>query len=247
VALYGKSHRRWAMTERDKAALSRGADHLAIGPSAVRRVGDDLVFEIDEIGMPVPLPVRGTVRVRPKVPSGSIFTLDNAGAHRWLPFAPRAEIEVDLPQPGLRWRGEGYLDGNSGDAPLESAFARWQWARASAGDGAQVFYDVERRDGTRHSIAAAFGPDGTTAISTPPMTDLPRSWWGIDRATRTDAGTSARLAASLEDTPFYARSAVDAVWNGTQMRAMHESLSLDRFDTAWVRSLLPFRMPRLRG
>jgi len=26
---------------------------------------------------------------------------------------------------------------------------------------------------------------------------------------------------------------------------MHESLDLDRFKKAWVRALLPFRMPRL--
>jgi carotenoid 1,2-hydratase len=27
--------------------------------------------------------------------------------------------------------------------------------------------------------------------------------------------------------------------------AMHESLSLDRFRSAWVQLLLPFRMPRI--
>jgi carotenoid 1,2-hydratase len=31
---------------------------------------------------------------------------------------------------------------------------------------------------------------------------------------------------------------------GRQAVAMHESLSVDRFDTAWVRALLPWRMPR---
>jgi carotenoid 1,2-hydratase len=28
------------------------------------------------------------------------------------------------------------------------------------------------------------------------------------------------------------------------VRAMHESLSLARFDSRWVQTLLPFRMPR---
>jgi len=28
---------------------------------------------------------------------------------------------------------------------------------------------------------------------------------------------------------------------------VHESLSLERFDSRWVQALLPFRMPRWRG
>jgi carotenoid 1,2-hydratase len=31
---------------------------------------------------------------------------------------------------------------------------------------------------------------------------------------------------------------------GEEVNAVHESLSLDRFRTRWVQTLLPFRMPR---
>jgi carotenoid 1,2-hydratase len=40
---------------------------------------------------------------------------------------------------------------------------------------------------------------------------------------------------------------VAARWSGHDVTAMHESLSLDRFDSRWVQTLLPFRMPRLKG
>jgi carotenoid 1,2-hydratase len=247
VALYGRSHRRWTMTERGRRTLSRDATQLRIGPSAVRRDGDDVIFEIDEIGTPVPLRVRGTVRVRPKIHAGPVFALDAGSAHRWRPLAPLAEIEVDLPLPGISWRGEGYLDTNWGDTPLESAFKQWHWARAATGDGARIVYSVERRDGTQHAIAAAFDAAGAHEFPPPPETKLPRTWWGIARPACADPGAPARVIETLEDTPFYARSTIDSTWNGAHVRAMHESLSLDRFASRWVRALLPFRMPRLRG
>ncbi|MBL0929824.1 MAG: carotenoid 1,2-hydratase, partial [Alphaproteobacteria bacterium] len=75
------------MTERGRRMLSRDETQLRIGPSAVRRDGDDVVFEIDEIATPVPLRVRGTVRVRPRIPAGPVFALDGNGAHRWQPLA----------------------------------------------------------------------------------------------------------------------------------------------------------------
>ena len=51
---------------------------------------------------------------------------------------------------------------------------------------------------------------------------------------------------TLEDTPFYARSLLT---DGTQAPGLviHETLSLDRFGSNWVQSLLPFRMPRRRS
>jgi carotenoid 1,2-hydratase len=50
---------------------------------------------------------------------------------------------------------------------------------------------------------------------------------------------------TLEDTPFYARSMLSTRLFGEAVTAVHESLDLDRFRTAWVRALLPFRMPRM--
>ena len=70
--------------------------------------------------------------------------------------------------------------------------------------------------------------------------------WRIPRRTRCAPGL-ARIWDTLEDTPFYARSVIDTSMLGEPVRAMHESLYLDRFDTRWVQALLPFRMPRLAG
>jgi carotenoid 1,2-hydratase len=50
---------------------------------------------------------------------------------------------------------------------------------------------------------------------------------------------------TLTDAPFYARSLVRTRWLGEAVTAMHESLSLQRFDSAWVQAMLPFRMPRV--
>ncbi|MEO0729623.1 MAG: carotenoid 1,2-hydratase, partial [Pseudomonadota bacterium] len=46
------------------------------------------------------------------------------------------------------------------------------------------------------------------------------------------------------DTPFYARSELETHVLGERAPAVHESLSLERFKAAWVKCLLPFRMPR---
>jgi carotenoid 1,2-hydratase len=52
---------------------------------------------------------------------------------------------------------------------------------------------------------------------------------------------------TLEDTPFYARSLVNMMYEGKSVTAVHESLSMTRFRQSWVHMLLPFRMPRISG
>ena len=52
------------------------------------------------------------------------------------------------------------------------------------------------------------------------------------------------MLATYEDTPFYARSLLASTLGGEPVRAMHESLSLDRFRNPMVRLMLPFRIPR---
>jgi carotenoid 1,2-hydratase len=247
VALYGDSGQRWALTERGRDGLARDETHLRIGPSQVEWTGTQLVFHIDEVGMPIPRRVRGTVRVTPECAPAIPFVLDAAGGHRWFPFSPRARIDVEMRDPDLKWSGAGYLDGNSGDVPLERSFVEWDWSRADLDRGAAVLYDAKRRDGTSLSIAARFAEDGSAAaFEPPPRAALATTGWRVKRATRTSAGSPARVLKTLEDTPFYARSVVSAEWLGQRVTAMHESLSLDRFDTRWVQMLLPFRMPRVR-
>ena len=152
VALYGAGQR-WAMTERNSARVHRTATMLTIGPSALHWDDDTLVFEIDERTMPFAGHVSGTVRVRPHALTGRTFLLDSAGQHRWSPLSPRAEVEVALHQPALRWIGTGYLDSNDGDVPLEQSFSEWDWCRGAVGTDTAILYEVAQRTGVGASLA----------------------------------------------------------------------------------------------
>jgi carotenoid 1,2-hydratase len=176
-----------------------------------------------------------------------VFTLDGAGRHRWRPIAPCARVEVALDRPALRWAGNGYLDTNTGDEPLEDAFTGWTWSRASLRDGTVVLYDVDRRHGEQLTLALCFdATDAAQELAPPPVARLPTTrLWRIARTTRADRGYLATVAQTLEDTPFYARSVVSTHLLSEPVSAVHESLSLDRFRAGWVQLLLPFRMPRV--
>jgi carotenoid 1,2-hydratase len=242
VALYGAAHRRWAMTERGRADLRRDHRTLHIGPSRVYQDGDDTVFDIDELGAPLPRRVYGTVRLQREIPAGPRFALAPGGRHHWQALAPRARIDVRLRRPDLNWSGTGYLDTNDGHVPLEDDFLSWEWGRAATATGASVVYDVRRRDGSRDSLAQRFGPDGSQAFDAPPAFQAPpTSLWRIPRPAR---GERSGHMTTIEDTPFYARSTLKTVWHGQPVQAMHESLRLDRFVTPIVQAMLPFRMPR---
>jgi carotenoid 1,2-hydratase len=251
VALYapGGGPGRWTMTERGRHAVAREQSALAIGPSRVEWRSDRLVLEIDEVAVPWPARVRGTVVLHPAALTGRSFALDAAGDHRWTPYAPVARVDVRLSSPALRWSGAAYLDGNSGATPLESSFAHWHWSRADLAGRTATLYDVVRQDGSRASLALEFSPDGVAReFDAPAEAALPRTLWRLGRTTRTEAapdgGPGARLLATLEDAPFYARSLVQQRLLGRPATAVHESLELGRFARPWVRCLLPFRMPR---
>jgi carotenoid 1,2-hydratase len=243
VALYGDV-RRWTMTERGRTRLRTESTHLGVGPSSLTWQDDALDFAIDEVAMPLPSRVRGTVRVIPSALTCHVRHLDRIGRHRWRPLAPRARIEVTLTQPALRWQGTGYLDSNDGDAPLEDDFRYWTWSRNSQRDGSTtVLYDVDRRDGGATSLALRIDPRGEAdPIEAPPPRQLARTGWRIVRATRSDR--EAAVVRTLEDAPFYARSLLATTLLGEPVLALHESLDLDRFRSRWVQRLLPFRMPR---
>ncbi len=246
VALYGEGGKRWALTERGRRWVRQEASALQIGPSRIGWDGAGLSVDVDEVTVPLPSRIRGRIRLHASQPVTETFVLDAAGRHRWRPVAPCSRVEVDLEQPALRWSGSAYLDTNRGDEPLEAAFHSWHWSRSTLADGSTgVLYDVRPRAGQPLSLALRLDPGGgVSPVEAPPRATLPTSRWGIARATRSDPGTSAHLRASLEDTPFYARSLVSGRLLGESVTAVHESLSLDRFAQAWVRLLLPFRMPR---
>lgn len=256
AVLYGPGKRkRWALTERGRASVHRDAASLAIGRSSLSWDGDALTVQVDEVTAPIPSRLRGTVRLRPAAILDRTVTLDADGRHLWSPLAPCARVEVALDRPSLRWSGAGYFDTNAGSAPLEDSFERWDWSRASLGDGgAIVLYDAIRRQdtgsGERHlAVALRVDPSGRVQDlnPAPPRCALPRTRWGVGRESRSDAGSPARVLRTLEDTPFYARSVLSSRLLGESVAAMHESLTLDRFRAGWVQALLPFRMPRKPG
>ena len=247
VALYGAGPQRWTMTERDGGAVERSATHFRVGPSDLAWRDGTLEIRLDEMAVPLPRRVRGTIRVEPLSRPRYAAALDPSGRHVWQPIAPRARVTLDLEKPALRWTGHGYLDSNRGSAPLEADFASWHWSRAqtAAGD-TTVYYDVVRRDQSTCGLALQFDAAGrVTPVATPTLQRLPTTrWWRIARAARARDDVLRELR-TLEDTPFYARSLfTDGV--DEPAHVVHESLSLERFDTRWVQALLPFRMPRVR-
>jgi carotenoid 1,2-hydratase len=245
VALYGATTR-WAMTERDGRAIRRTADTFDIGTSRLRWLDDCLVIDVDERTVPWPGRLRGTITVHAAALTDFCATLDGAGRHRWQPIAPHARVDVDFGLPALRWSGHGYVDSNNGDEPLEAGFRSWHWSRARQPDGTtRVYYDAERRDGTALALALEFDRNGNVRpCEAPPSVTLPPTMWRIERRIR---GTDALVARvrTVEDTPFYARSMAMSA-DPAAPQGVHESLSLERFSSRWVQTLLPFRMRRER-
>lgn len=248
VALYGPQRKRWAMTERGAGALQRSAAELTIGPSSMQWRDGALLIDIDEITVPIPGRLRGQIRLFPGSCETHEITLDEGGNHHWWPLAPRARVEVDMERPDLRWSGTGYLDSNRGSEPLERRFRRWDWFRAplQGGDSAVLYNTNPLREAGR-TLAFRFRDGGAMepVEPPPPATVATTGIWRIPRPTR--SGPGARVRETLEDTPFYARSVLDLEIFGEQVTGVHESLSLERFSQAWVRTLLPFRMPRRPG
>jgi len=246
VALNGPRGSAWAMTERPASRVSRSPVHLAVGPSGIYWDGATLVIEIAEVSAPLPYKVRGTVRITPEMIGSTAFALDPAGRHRWHPVAPRAHVEVAMTHPGVCWSGPGYFDSNFGDEPLEDGFNDWHWSRAHLRDDVAVLYDGQRRDGTPFDLALRLDRQGNWHdVFQPAPAALPRTGWLVKRATRADAGSTPRVVKTWIDAPFYARSMLATRLFGEDVRAVHESLSLGRFRSPIVQSILPYRMPRI--
>jgi carotenoid 1,2-hydratase len=152
-----------------------------------------------------------------------------------------------MENPRLRWSGTGYLDTNDGTAPLDEGMRSWSWLRAHGSDGTTIIYDVTPAGETSTVHALKIDHSGQVQpFSPPPRVVLPKTGWRIQRETHADFGFTPRVSSTLEDAPFYARSVLDTRIGGERMKAVHESLSLERFRSPWVRALLPFRMRRSR-
>jgi carotenoid 1,2-hydratase len=237
------------MTERGAGRVARDAASFRVGPSGLSWDGSALTVEIDETAVPHLAPVRGTVRILPEALTGYEAVLDAGGHHRWRPFAPLSRIEVRLERPRLSWDGHGYLDANFGERGLEDDFVHWTWSRSrlggATGDRARIFYEADRRDGSRLALNLHAGADGSVEpveSPPPPVAPLPGTLWRVRRHTRSEG--PARVLRGMEDAPFYARAMLETRIDGVRAETVHEALDLDRFAARWVRALLPWRMPR---
>ncbi len=245
VGLYRAEGKRWCMTERSKAALTRDRHQFRVGPSQLRRDGSDLLIDISERSAPLGLAVSGSIKITPQFVSDRSFSLDAAKRHGWQPIAPLGRIEVAMDSPMNRWTGSAYLDTNWGARALEDDFAGWNWTRRAADGQAVLTYAANLCDGGTKTLALEFDASGAVReVPSMPAVTLPTTGWRVHRETR--ANYHPTIVRTLEDTPFYARSLITA-GSPDAPPVMHESLSLDRFRSSWVRALLPFRMPRRRG
>jgi carotenoid 1,2-hydratase len=245
AVLYGRAGRHWSMTEYGRSAVQIAAKRLAIGASDITQHDESIVIRIDELTAPWRRRMRGVIHVRPTGWGTTDFALDATRTHRWWPIAPQCDVDVQFNAPAVRWSGRGYFDSNWGAHPLERDFVSWNWSRISAGDETVVFYDVAPRASAPVGLALAVARDGRArAIESPPVVRLPNTAWGMQRHLRSEHAHAAHVVQTLESAPFYARSAVTTQVFGQSASGMHESLSLDRFRSAWVQMLLPVRAPR---
>ncbi len=236
------------MTERGRSALHRDAETLNIGPSSLAWEDGGLTVRFDEITAPLPTRLRGSVRLHPGPVSDQAFGLDEQGHHLWRPIMPRARVDVALTHPTLRWSGDGYFDTNCGAEPLEKAFTAWDWSRAHLKQDTLLAYDVDRREGPPLNLALRVSADGTMRAMEPQARlALPRTGWGLRRQVRHPGDEAPRLRRTLEDTPFYSRTALEGQADGEAAAIVHESLDLGRLCSPVVRLMLPFRMPRRGG
>ena len=231
------------MTERTSAAVSRSREVFTIGPSVVEWRGDTLRIAFHERTAPIPQRITGEILVEPQAFSQERFILDEQARHIWAPIAPRARVTVRGVNPAITWSGEGYLDSNVGEEPLEKAFHEWRWSRAHAAQDTVLFYDATCRGGATHQTALRVLPSGDMQpIDPAPSHILPKGFWGVGRTARSDGDP--KLLKTLEDAPFYLRTALQGAIGAKPAAIMHESLSLDRLRSPIVKAMLPFRMPR---
>ncbi len=243
VALYGKSGHHWAMTERGMRSAERSASRFIIGPSDVKIDEQRMTITIRERTTPFFSRLVGEVTLTPTTLTDHQVTLDPDGIHHWRPVAPIAHVDVRFDHPRLAWSGHAYHDMNWGSKPLETSFHSWFWSRATSSQGAHIIYDKTLIDGTRSGFAIDIDESGAvTDRELPPEVELGKTFWRMPRPARLEH--PAKRTTLVEDSPFYTRSLVDTQIGDERVVAFHESLSLARFSTTWMQTMLPFRMPR---
>ncbi|MFK8029546.1 MAG: carotenoid 1,2-hydratase [Gammaproteobacteria bacterium] len=239
VALYSKRHARWVMTECPQKQVHREPHLFGVSNTQLEFSGETLTINIDESAAPIPQRVKGRVRVHLQSQTSTEFDLDARKRHQWWPFSPSTKVEVEFEKPSLRWSGNGYFDTNRGAEPLHEGFNSWHWSRAHLDDNTHLTYNAIDRSGKASSLGLKINAQGETEhTAILDQVPLPASTiWRAPRAAHLSG--QPKVARTLEDTPFYARSILS---NNNGEQTMHESLSLTRFRANWVTTLIPFRM-----
>ncbi|SDE87246.1 carotenoid 1,2-hydratase [Rhodobacter capsulatus] len=240
---------RFTMTDRGRSALRQSRDVFQVGPSKLTWTGKELVIDVDEWGaLPKLGKLKGRVVLTPRAVTGVEVRLTPDAGHTWRPFAPIADVEVDL-APGHKWTGHGYFDANFGTRALEEDFSFWTWGRFPLKDRTVCFYDATRLDRTKVALAVQINPDGSVCeIDTPPpLVKMKRTPWFVRRETRCDPGAHPAGVHSLLEAPFYSRALMRTRIDGEETVGMHEALDLVRFRQPVLKPMLAVRVPRRAG
>lgn len=247
VALYSDPTRSWAFTHYGRRAVSCAPDVLGIAGNRFVWTPQKLTCRIEERGAPWPVLLRGVVTLNTAEHGATQIPLTPDGRHMWQALIPCGRVAVEFERPSLRWEGTGYLDSNYGSAPLHQGFRRWSWLRAHGRQATRVVYDLTPRETPAVRYALKFASGRWQTLASPLRTALvPASSWRVAREVAADLDTQPSVVRTLEDAPFYARTMVRTTLEDEPLTAMHESLSLQRFQSSWVRSLLPLRIRRSR-
>ncbi|NBT40948.1 MAG: carotenoid 1,2-hydratase [Alphaproteobacteria bacterium] len=246
VATYGPGGR-FTMTERPGRTTIQTPDSFHVGPSSFQWTDDGLVINIDEYSAPpIPGRVKGRILLKPHFLTSAAVAISKDDAHMWRPFAPRADISVELEAPGWQWSGEGYMDANFGDRSLEEDFQFWTWGRFPSQHGSYCFYDAERTDGSKLEAAFLCDEDGNfQTISAPTSKEFKPSLWRVKRNTRTDVGENARQIMNMLDAPFYSRSMIETYIHKERVTGIHEALDMRRFNRQFIKAMIAMRTPRI--
>jgi carotenoid 1,2-hydratase len=248
VVIYNKTNKKWSLTERGENAVNRNAYEFTIGPSSLSWNGNFLEFDINEYTVPFPTKLKGTIRIHPSYLTNKTYSLDQQGRHHWWPAAPKSYVEVSMLNPSINWNGEGYFDANWGEEPLERKFNSWNWscAKLKQNERAISYFtkNIDEPDSNLFLHVDANGSVNTieNEVDIKPLKKT--TVWRMPRETNVEAGQTAKVIKTLEDTPFYSRSIISSYVYGQRCQALHESLDLRRFAKSTTQLMLPFRMPR---